>query len=153
MSQAISEIFAAALNTATAAEAARGKLETVMLQTMRAQLIPGAVINLQARPIPEYLLGARVMCGNARGTLTFRIVAVTAVQANAVHPHLSTWVCDAVPISEKTGKDIDASTHAAIPRTTVRLQGNLGYLSFSDDEKDSAAERVIALVSRSLTTG
>lgn len=93
------------------------------------------------------------MSGNARGTHTFRIVAVTNVQANAVHPHLSTWVCDAVPISERTGKDIDASTHSAISRSTVRLQGNLGYLSFTDDEKDSAAERVIALVSSSYTAG
>lgn len=135
MRQEITEIFTAALETANAAEAARGKLENVMLQSMRALLIPGAVINLHARPIPEYLLGARVMTGNARGTLTFRIVEVTNVHADAVYPELSTWACNAVPVSEKTGKDINASTHAALSRTTVRLQGNFGYLNFSDDEK------------------
>lgn len=141
MSQDILAIFNTAITTARAADAARDQLAKVMHQTMRELLPPDSGINLLAKPVPEYLLGARVISGKSHGASTYRIISVLKVIADAINPELSTWVCDAVPVSKISGKEL----------APVRLQGNMGYVSFIDDEKDSyASSRVIALVAKTL---
>jgi hypothetical protein len=113
---------------------------------MRKLLAPGTVIKLDAHPRPEYLLNVRTMSGSDRGTKTFRIVNVTHVSAYPYAPELSTWHATAVPISEKTGKDMSGATHGVSSSETVSIQGDLAC-PMRDDVVDSCAiDRLMARV-------
>lgn len=126
------------------ADAARDALAAVLLQAMRGLLPEGTVIELNRRPVPEYLLHVRTMAGNDRGTRTFRIVGVTSVDVDPTRPELSKWMCEAVPVSERTGKDMKGSTHARTS-DTVRLHGNVGYLGL-DESIEASRDRLVSLV-------
>lgn len=146
LSQEIKSVFATARITDRAAAAAREELSRVMLATMRKLLAPGTVIKLGTQPLPEHLLNVRTMSGSDRGTKTFRIVEVTRVSACPYAPELSNWHADAVPISEKTGKDMSAATHGVSSGTTVTLQGDLVCPMLDDVVDSSALDRLIAVV-------
>lgn len=141
-STTVQTLFDAAAEKQREADKARVALASVMLQAMRACLSPGTVVKLNARPLPEYLLRVSTHSGNDRGTKTFRIVEVTGVDVNVATPELSTWSCTAVPISEKTGKDMSGATHGADSRQTVRLKGDMGCLLPDDDGTATVARLV-----------
>lgn len=144
----ISSIFATARITDRAAADAREALASAMLLTMRNLLAPGTIIKLDARPLQEYLLNVRTMSGNDRGTRTFRIVEVTGVCACPYAPELSSWHAEAVPVSEKTGKDMSGATHAVASGATVRLHGDMGCTMLDDIKETTALDRLVALVAK-----
>ncbi|KVP39763.1 hypothetical protein [Burkholderia ubonensis] len=127
-----------------AADASRRKLGEVLLHTMRALMPTGTLLELNRRPLPEHLLRVRTMSGNDRGTRTFRVEKMVAVDVDALRPELSTWICEAVPVSEKTGKDMSASTHSR-SSNTVRLHGDIGFM-FMDEPADASRKRMVDLV-------
>lgn len=138
-------LFDAAAEKQREADRARDALGAVMLRAMRLRLPSGTIVKLNARPLPEYLLCVRTVSGNDRGTKTFRIEEVTGVDVNAASPELSTWRCTAVPISEKTGKDMSGASHGPDSRSTVRLQGDMGCM-LPDDAGEATANRLVKLV-------
>lgn len=142
----INSIFDTARVTDRAAAAAREALAQVLLQTMRNLLKPDTVIRLDARPLPEYLLTTRTMSGHDRGTKTFRIVRVTRVNACPYAPELSTWSAEAVPVSEKTGKDMSGATHSVASGATVTLDGDMGCPMLDDILGTSSLARLLNLV-------
>ncbi|KVP75282.1 hypothetical protein WJ96_05865 [Burkholderia ubonensis] len=129
-----------------AADASRRQLGKVLLRTMRALMPPGTLLELNRRPVAEHLLRVRTMSGNDRKTRTFRVVQVVSIDVDALRPELSTWVCEAVPVSEKTGKDMSAATHAS-SRDTVRLHGDVGFMGM-DEPAEAARDRLIKLVTQ-----
>jgi hypothetical protein len=148
----IKAIFLAAEAKRREADAARDALSAVMLQAMRKLLPAGTILKLDQRPLPEYLVRVRTMSGNDRGTRTFRVVNVVTVTADATAPELSTWIVEAVPISEKTGKDMSGATHGANSRGNVRLHGDIGYLGF-DEEVSVSRERLVKMVADNQDAG
>jgi hypothetical protein len=146
--QEINSVFATARITDRAAAAAREELSRVMLATMRKLLTPGTVIKLDTQPLPEHLLNVRTMSGSDRGTKSFRIVEVTHVSAYPYAPELSNWHAEAVPISEKTGKDMSGATHGVSSRATVSLQGDLVCPMLDDIVYSRAVDRLMALVAK-----
>jgi len=139
------QIFQAALVKREEADAARAALADVMLRAMRALLPAGTLLELNRRPVPEYLVRVQTMSGNDRGTRTFRVVQVVNVDVDPLRPELSKWICDAVPVSERTGKDMSAATHGASSRSTVRLHGDIGYLGH-EESLESSRDRLLNLV-------
>jgi hypothetical protein len=144
----ISSLFATARITDRAAAAAREAIVHAMLQAMRNLLAPDTVIKLDARPLPEYLLNVHTMSGNDRGTKSFRIVKVTHVNACPYAPELSNWSATAVPISEKTGKDMSGATHGVASGATVTLHGDLVCTMLDDITETSALDRLMSLVAK-----
>lgn len=141
----IKAVFLTAESKRREADAARAALAAVMLQAMRNLLPEGTILKLNQRPLPRYLVRVSTMSGNDRGTHTFRVVQVISVDADPTSPELSKWVCEAVPISEKTGKDMSAATHGGNSRGTVRLHGNVDWSSF-DEAPNESRDRLVALV-------
>ncbi|MBU9200057.1 hypothetical protein KTD31_01395 [Burkholderia multivorans] len=145
----IQAIFSTAYEKRQEADAAREAMAAVLLNAMRRLLPAGTILKLDQRPIPEYLIRVRTMSGNDRGTRVFRVEQVVRVEADPSHPELSTWICDAVPISEKTGKDMSAATHGANSRTTVRLHGDIGYLGI-EESTEAARDRLLQMVANAV---
>lgn len=142
----IKSIFDTARVTDRAAAAAREALAQAVLAAMRVVLAPDTVIKLGAPPVPEHLLNVRTISGHDRGTKTFRIVEVTRVTVYPYAPELSTWYATAVPISEKTGKDMSGATHGVSRDATVSLEGDV-VCPMLDDVVDSfAGDRLMTLV-------
>ncbi|MBK3780428.1 hypothetical protein G3A43_09335 [Paraburkholderia aspalathi] len=127
-----------------AADQARDAMAAVLLRAMQKLLPPGTMLDLKQRRLPEYLIRVKTMSGNDRGTRKFKVVSVVRVDADPAYPDLSKWVCDAIPVSEKTGKEMSASTHAAT-RDTVRLHGDFGYCR-DDESVDGVFDRLASLV-------
>lgn len=144
-------IFEEAKEKHLAATHARKEMASVMLRAFQRLISSGSVLDLRfskENPPPPYLARVRTMRGNDRGTKVFRIVNVVAVEVDPIHPDLSTWIADAVPISEKTGKDMKASTGHGNNQDTVRLHGNVGCEFNLDEPTSAAANRVIDLVAQ-----
>jgi hypothetical protein len=137
----IKAIFEQAVTKRREADIARDKMAEVMLVAIRKLLPPGTVLELNKRPVPEYLVRVKTMRGNDRGTRTFRVVSVVAVEVDPHFPELAKWICDAVPVSEKTGKDMSAATHGSTRGDTVRLHGDVGCFR----ETDSAEEVLVRM--------
>ncbi len=148
----IKAIFEAAAAKRREADAARTALAAVMLQAMRTLLPAGTMLKLDQRPLPEWLVHVRTMSGNDRGTRTFRVVNVLTVDADATAPELSKWICEAVPVSEKTGKDMSGATHGGNSRGTVRLHGNMGHLGM-EEEISASFDRLVKLASDNQALG
>lgn len=151
LTQEVNSIFATARITDRAAAEARAALSRVMLETMRNLLAPGTVIKLDVKPLPEYLLNVRTMSGHDRGTKTFRIVHVSHVDASPYAPELSKWHATAVPISEKTGRDMSGATHGVSSSDTIELQGDVVCPMLDDIIDSSALDRIMALVAAHVT--
>ncbi|MEX3984087.1 hypothetical protein AB4Y45_34600 [Paraburkholderia sp. EG287A] len=140
----VKAIFQQADQKRREADAASDAMAAVLLQAMRKILPEGTVIELNRRPVPEYLLHVRTLSGNDRGTRTFRVVNVVAVDVDPTRPELSKWMCDAVPVSERTGKDMKGSTHSR-SSDTVRLHGDVGYLGI-DESIEASRDRLVSMV-------
>lgn len=150
----VEDVFARARETHVAAHAARSELAELMLEAMRKLLPSGQVIDLSpeggAKALPAYLLRVNTVSGNDRGTKRFRIEEVLSVEPDARSPDLSRWNATAVPISEKTGKDMGAGTGRSAGRATVCLRGSMGCEHGLDEPVEKATERVIELVEQQL---
>lgn len=90
-------------------------------------IYPGLVIDLNnCKELLQCFKTVRVMRGNDRGTKIFRIESFPVID---VVPSLvtgSSWMCEATPISEKTGKDMDGSARGtSANRSTVALRGDI----------------------------
>jgi hypothetical protein len=135
-----------------AAAQARDALAAIMLAAINKLVPPGTVLDLRfgrSKP-PGHLARVSTMSGNDRGTKVFRVVKVLSVDAKPGSPELSTWTCEAVPISEKTGKDMLASTGHYSGKQTVRLSGSMSVEWGSDEAPQAAVERVVELVTKEL---
>jgi hypothetical protein len=148
---AVREIFKTAKVKRREADETRAVMSAVLLQAMRTLLPEGSILTLDQRPLPEYLVRVRTMAGNDRGSRTFRVVQVVCVTADPYAPELSRWECEAVPLSEKTGKAMSAATHSS-NRATVRLHGDVGYLGLDEDVRASR-DRLIQLVAANAQAG
>jgi hypothetical protein len=152
LSQDIKDIFENACAAQAIADAATNALGARMLSAMKAVLSSGTVINLRQRPIPEYLLCVRTLKGNDRGTRTFRILEVTQVQVNASNPELSRWEATAIPISEKTGKDMSGTTASSNVGSSVTIYGDMGYMFESDADGRASFERLVNFLAEHTTS-
>lgn len=149
----VKAVFDNALAAHEAAAKAKEAMAALMLSAFQKLLPPGTIIDLRyskGNPPPDHMIRVRTMSGNDRGTKLFRVVKVVYVEASPIHPELSTWVCDAVPISEKTGKDMKASPGNGVGRDTVRLHGNVGSERGDHDPLDGAAVRLLDLVAQNI---
>jgi hypothetical protein len=140
----VKAIIQTATDKRRAADSARDVMAATMLRAMQKLVPPGTLLELNKRPLPEHLVRVKTMSGNDRGTRTFRVVAVVRVDADPVFPDLSKWVCDAIPVSEKTGKEMSGSTHSST-RATVRLHGEFGYMR-DEESEDGVAARLASIV-------
>lgn len=142
-------VFDAAYTAHLEAKRTRDALALALTHVFRKLLPEGTVIDLRRGrddPPPDYMARVRTLAGNDRGTLVFRIVKVLYVDVDARTPELSTWVADAVPISEKTGKDMKATAGGRASRTTVRLHGNVTISHGPDEAPALQRERLFAYI-------
>lgn len=114
--------------------AARAVLTEHMAQALCLLIKPGTVIDLrQSRSLPRcFWAGFTTTHGNADGTRIFRIESSPTVIADADHPWLSRWYCEATPISERAGQDMRGRL-----TETVGISGFFGSEG-SPDGKTSA---------------
>lgn len=151
----IQAIFSAADAAQKEAALTKKAMAAVLLQAFQRLMPPGTLLDLRfsrENPPPAYLTRVRTLQGNDRGTKVFRIVNVVAVDAEPGYPDLSTWIADAVPISEKTGKAMLASTGRSSGRETVRLHGNVGCEYGAEEAPTASASRVLDLLAKLLAT-
>lgn len=107
-------------------KSARAIAEAQLAVLMNRLLKPGMTIQRKTRGNPYWLQRVTTIRGNDRGTNTFVIASTVAVDINPSFPELSTWSCEATPVSEKTGKQMDGSAHGANGNmVTVRLTGDI----------------------------
>lgn len=132
----VAELFDDMTRCHDALKEAKNAVGDAMLMTFRKLMPPGTILKLGERPLPAHLIGVRTLRGNDRGTTTFEIVNVLFVEVSSSHPVLSNWVADAIPISEKTGKTMKASTGHKKDVATVRLHGHVGNNFTMDDRAE-----------------
>lgn len=119
------------LDAIAAAQAAKEQLavaedvlKTKLQMVLRALLKPGMIIKRRQRGNPSWLAQVKTLRGNDRGTNTFQIASDLDINLDVTCPDLSSWSCEATPISEKTGNPMNGSAHGAdANRPTVRLVG------------------------------
>lgn len=147
----IQHIFDTARIKAEEASIARETMASALLQVFQKIMPPGTILDLRFgrhNPPPIYLSHVRTLRGNDRGTKVFRIVKVVAVDATPSHPDFSTWIADAVPISEKTGKDMLASSGHSAGHATVRLHGQASCGEHPDEDPGEPVRRLIELIAK-----
>ncbi len=135
------DILAAAVAAAAASDAATAALATLLREALHKRLHDGVVIDIAVtRETPEYLRSVRTVKGNDRGTRRFRLVGSPDVEVIPRQLTGAKWECRAVPVSEKTGKDMSAATHGADSRDTVRLRGGIfaTWAPSAETEDDSS---------------
>lgn len=142
--------LAEAVATAEAASRALKKLESHLVSVLSMALHDGAVIDLRRRPgMPEHLRSVKTTKGNDRGTRLFRLVGAVSVDLHPVHFDGAKWECRAVPVSEKTGKDMSGATHGADSRETVRLRGDIFSMALHAELTDAdCIDRLVASMSQ-----
>ena len=135
---------------ARAADEADAALGLMMKRALEILLKPGKIINRRDRHCPDWLVSARTTAGNDRGTHLFRIAGKLSIEVKGSMPCLSAWRVDAVPISEKTGKDMLASAgNKGRTRETVRLSGYIGGRDRDESSKDAVLRMVRAAIEAS----
>jgi hypothetical protein len=135
------------------ADAAREQLADVILEGLRREIPRGSIIDLRqhgALKNRPYLWGLRTVGGNDRGTKIFRVEQILSVEVNVAHLPLSKWFCEAVPVSEKTGKDMAATvakSYGHNSKTVVRMSGDLGYdYGMITPDDDAATGRLLKMI-------
>lgn len=149
--QDVRAVFADAKAKHEAAQSAKRAMESLVLNAFQQLMPTDFILDLRFskdNPPAAHLGRVRTMRGNDRGTEIFRVVKVVAVDADPMNPSLSTWIADAVPVSEKTGKDMKASSGHVSGQATVRLHGNVGCEYGLDEPVEAAEERVLNLVAQ-----
>lgn len=142
----LNQLLAKANETQAVANQACRELGGFLLASLERLVPAGTVIDLRSWDLPPHLASLKTISGTDRGTHIFRIEQVVGVQANATTPTLSHWTCDAVPVSETTGKDMLAS---AGKRNTglaaVHMRGTLSR-AFAMDMKKSMVDELDRMV-------
>jgi hypothetical protein len=98
------------------------------------------VIDLEiVENTPSFLMSVVTLQGSDRGTKLFRIENVLRVDIDLLHPNLSRWHADAIPLSRKTGKDMSGrpGNKRSAARTTVRIAGYIDVLNKTGDRDKS----------------
>lgn len=145
--------IALAETTHRAASDAKDAMAARLAEAARAFIYPGRVVDLRDfRALEECFVNVKTRRGNDRGTRVFRIESFPRVEVNATHPILSSWRCDATPISEKTGKAMSGSSHGADSRDTVEIGAHLVCDPYNDLTGDAshvaANEHLLAFVAK-----
>ncbi len=124
-------------------------IEAAFTRVISAWVRPGHIIDLNARgrSVPPCLVGIRVGSGNTRGATKFRIAGEPYVVASKdADPSLSDWYCKAIPISPKTGLEMNAkASGAALAENShlATLRGSVfpDFSAFDNDESDPRTVR------------
>lgn len=125
---------------------------TAVLTRVAERLLPvGAEIDLRrGRALPEHLIQVRTIRGNDRKSWVFQVASPPRVTVDAPHYDMASWTCQAIPISEKTGKPMSGATHGADSRDTVTITGH--FLNpHLDESLDKARERFLRLLASGAT--
>ncbi len=88
------------------------------------------------------------MAGKDHGTFVFKVEKMVSVAFSPTHPALSSWVCEAHPVNEVTGKVMNGSVHGANRHgmTTCRLVGRFDGDSWEDCGPEPALRRMAAFI-------
>lgn len=112
-------------------------------------LRPGAQISLRReRGMPMFLQDVKTIRGADRGTQLFRLAGHVTIDMMPNRLSEAKWEASAVPISEKTGKDMSGRSHGANSRDVVRLRGSIFPL-FMEAHPDDA--RLLQMLAESVT--
>lgn len=139
--------FAEVVSLAKEAEIEARKTEAdlhhCVLFAARMMITPGRVVDLRLKnKLPEHFRNLRVVSGNARGSRVFKVFQLRGVDVEPGRLFNSTWTCDAVAVSEKTGKPMQGN---------LRLRGNFVQVgNFSDDALIEAEARLLAAIAGEL---
>lgn len=132
------------LHAARKAESVRksaiANIEQALTEAMRKLLPTNSVIDLEiVENTPSFLMSVVTLQGSDRGTKLFRIENVLRVDIDLLHPNLSRWHADAIPLSRKTGKDMSGrpGNKRSAARTTVRIAGYIDVLNKTGDRDKS----------------
>lgn len=133
------EVASRAKEAELSAREAEADLRRCMLQALRAITSSGEIINLSLKnELPEHLRNLRVIRGDARGSQTFQIFNIRGIDVEPGRLFNSSWTCDAVAVSEKTGKPMNSS---------LVLRGNFVQVdNFRDEALIEAEARLLAMV-------
>lgn len=110
--------------------AAKEDIERVLTTSLQKVFKVGDVIYIgrlfsERKMNPCFLRAVAVTLGNSRNTPHFRIASMPVVTVNMGYLDMTKWRCEAVPISEKTGKDMSGNTHGCRGKNTVILEGDM----------------------------
>lgn len=144
----LSDLIQEAKQRAFEADEAEVRVTKALKSSLENLLPAGTVFNLnnrRDREFPEYLRSVRTIGGKDHGSKIFRIEEITQVLFDPRNPELSTWEANATAISEKTGKDLNASVaHSANNHGTfVRIAGSLSVTTSPDESIEAQLERMI----------
>lgn len=104
------EVASRAKEAEVAAREAEADLHRCLLFAARMMITPGKVVDLRLKnKLPEHFRNLRVVSGNARGSRVFKIFQLRGVDVEPGRLFNSTWTCDAVAVSEKTGKPMNGN--------------------------------------------
>ncbi|TAL65861.1 MAG: hypothetical protein EPN79_11980 [Burkholderiaceae bacterium] len=97
--------------THAAWEETQRDLRKLFEKVLSAWLYPGAELNNFDRDRPPCLLPIRIVAGNAHNALKFRVAEDPYVVVDdRGDPVMSKWSVRAIPLSNKTGKEISGNT-------------------------------------------
>lgn len=132
-----------AKETEAAAREAKRDLHRCMLFAARAMVAPGKVVDLRLKnKLPEYFRNLRVVSGNARNSRVFKIFRLRGIDVEPGRLFNSTWTCNAVAVSEKTGKPMNGN---------LVLRGNFVQVDdFRDEVLVEAESRLLASIAGEL---
>lgn len=110
----------------------------------------GMRLERLARGSPIWARNFNVLRGNSRGTKLFEIASSISVEVNPTHVEISTWSCEAIPISEKTGKAMSGGSHGANSsgKDTVLIRGYLNDHSHDESTPDGGVLQLLEFVER-----
>lgn len=117
----------------------RDHLEGLLTSILSKIIYHGLVVDLSKRKeLLKCFAIVNTVRGNDRGTRIFRIESAPILSISMSHFSSSTWSCEATPISESTGKDMDGSVHGANAKlNTVRITGEIFIDDFRSEDMDS----------------
>lgn len=132
------------------------ELRDALTAAVRRVVAPGVRLDLRQRyGLPECLWSVVTSHGNDRGTRLFEITSEPRVQVKLESLALSTWSCEAKPISETTGKPMSGRTANGSDRDTITLRGHLidPNMSALIDDAPSEDVRWVAFLSTTPVPG
>ena len=111
-----------------AAEHAWVEVKKVVEEMLANIMSTGSVIDVRRDtgvPLPDHLVMVRTIGGRDFGTTRFRIESKPIVELRKHGVEMSQWTCEATPISEKTGRDMNGRESSPVfrgKRRTVTLR-------------------------------
>lgn len=129
----------------------RDELATLFARVVSAWVHDGVILNIRDRNTkpPRCLMLVKVASGHGRGAENFRVVGSPSVEVGASgDPVISYWTCSAVPISQKTGRDMSGRPGNSV-RTddTVTLRGHL-FVHSGDETAEAERDNFIRMVAQ-----